>query len=655
VKGDSHRADIEGLRGLAVLLVVAFHAGVERLPLAHGVAIGGGGFVGVDVFFVLSGFLIVGKLVEERAATGRVCLTQFYRRRIRRLLPAGTATLVLTLLAVAIFLPRVDWIDAASDGTTAALFVANLRFGSLSGRYLAEGIGASPFLQFWSLGIEEQFYLFFPPLLLLACRRASEPQRRCLWLCGGVAASSLVVSIALTAEGSPWAYYGTLSRVWEIAVGGVVACVRRPVLQWRFWSLTAAVGAAAVGASALLFTRLTPFPGIAALLPVAGTAAILVAGDRAPDAAVPRLLALPPLTFIGRISYSWYLLHWPFLALSGPATWRETPSSGVVAIAVASSFVSALALYVLVEGPMRRRPALAAGNNPFFLLFVGWLAVAAISSVMWKAARKPEGRAERALAARLDVPVLLPRGCEADYFDREAKPCLLGTSNSLPVVVLIGDSHAAHLAPAFDEALRALQLTGWLYTKASCPPFDVRRFLPAYNREYFECDEWRHDVFLQLAAVRPEVVYFARHGNYAATVLAGEDPAGGQAVETWRVGVEQTILEVATNVVLIRDTPLVGFDVPRCEARGSSCVLPMESVRWDSALHQAELDALVDVGLSDEAVFDVNDAICPVGVPCLSVDARGRIKFRDANHLTATYARTLAPDVHADVVRRMTQ
>jgi peptidoglycan/LPS O-acetylase OafA/YrhL len=300
------RPDLEGLRGLAILLVLGFHAGLSGFA---------GGFVGVDVFFVLSGFLITGLLIRERERTGAVCLRDFYARRARRILPAAAFVLVITLVLTALFLAPLNLARFAGDAAAAALSVGNIHFASQAMDYFSAAESPSPFLQYWSLGVEEQFYIVWPALLILATHNL-RPRLSAGIALAAVLVASLAVAVILTNIAAPWAFYSPATRAWQLALGGLLAVVPLE----RAGRLVGAalvgggwLGLVAVGAAAVLISAGTPYPGVAALIPAAGTAALVAAGNR--RGSPGSLLAIAPMRFLGRISFSLYLIHWPILVL----------------------------------------------------------------------------------------------------------------------------------------------------------------------------------------------------------------------------------------------------------------------------------------------------------------------------------------------------
>ena len=342
----TRRGDIEGLRAVAVVLVVLFHAGIGDFA---------GGFIGVDVFFVISGFLITGLLLRERQASGTISLSNFYARRARRLLPAALLVLAVTLLVSLFILPPLLLPGLAGDTAAAALYVSNLGFAVQATDYFAAGAAPSPILHFWSLGVEEQFYLCWPLLVLLVARGVGQVQRRVGLTLALIALSSFVFALWLTEVAQPWAFFSLPARAWELALGGLLAIAGARLARLPV-SLAAGAGWLGLGlivAGGLLLNETTPFPGYAALLPTLGAALVLVSGAQLSRWGPARLLDTALPRFLGRISYSLYLWHWPILVL--PALASGLPLSLPERLAlVGLSVLAAAATYRWAEDPLRR-------------------------------------------------------------------------------------------------------------------------------------------------------------------------------------------------------------------------------------------------------------------------------------------------------------
>jgi peptidoglycan/LPS O-acetylase OafA/YrhL len=356
---DNFRPDIEGLRGIAVLLVVLYHAGT----LSNSSLQIPGGFVGVDLFFVISGFLITGLLIRERERTGKVSFSRFYARRVRRILPAAAVVLLVTI-PIAYKLVALSGKSAVmEDGAASALSIANIRFAMTTDYFNPTNNSFSPFLHFWSLGVEEQFYFVWPALLALVAWR--RPRLGAAVALAVVAVASFAASVIVTQSTPATAFYMLPTRAWQLAAGGLLALgvgslARRPQAIRSAVGLALSVGGwvalAALGWIALtLDSKTVPYPGTAALIPTLAGVVLIAAG--AEQAGPGALLRLMPVRFLGKISYSLYLWHWPILILgglylSGPLDQSLSP---LQALALAGfSIPVATVSWGLVEEPFRR-------------------------------------------------------------------------------------------------------------------------------------------------------------------------------------------------------------------------------------------------------------------------------------------------------------
>jgi peptidoglycan/LPS O-acetylase OafA/YrhL len=368
------RPDVEGLRALAIVLVVLFHAGVPGV---------GGGFVGVDVFYVISGFLITGLLFQEAERSGRVSLIRFYARRCRRILPAATLVLILTVIASYHWLGFLQGNSVAVDAKWASVFLANIHFASIGTQYFGSLAPPSPIQNMWSLSVEEQFYAVWPVLLILVTIIA---RRINLRIRLGAALALIIVasftwSIVETSQNGVWAYFSPLTRAWELAAGGLIA-VAAPFLgriPRKVAQLMGCSGIVGIIVSGTIYSGSTPYPGYAVALPVLGTALVIVAGSAAAGTGVELLLRLRPIQWLGARSYSLYLWHWPILVIAaeriGKTTLPVWQNLLLLLVALGASMIS----YRLIENPIRRARFLVV--RPFVSIALGLCLIVATLAV----------------------------------------------------------------------------------------------------------------------------------------------------------------------------------------------------------------------------------------------------------------------------------
>ena len=658
------RPDIEGLRAVAVLLVVAFHAGVPAIS---------GGYVGVDAFYVISGFLITGLLVHELERTGSISFGAFYARRVRRLLPMAALVLVAVAVGMEFFTPPVFRPAVRFDAIAAAFYYANWQFALEQVNYLTLGGAQNPVLHYWSLSVEEQFYLAWPLLLLIAVRlrlRRSGPanvRRRCAVAIVIAGAASLVYSVVATAAEPAIAYFETTTRVWEFAAGGALALLA-PQLPRAPRRIAAAGGIAGLGlllVAALVNGPTTEFPGTAALLPVAGTVLVLAAGASAPLSGAGRLLSLAPLRYVGRISYALYLWHWPCLVFARTAHWA--PPNGQIGwlattIALAIAFALAAITHRLVEDPARRAPWFAVQRRRVALFAGAATAVAVLAvgitggplvlpggdvSLIGSADASAIPAAATPLAAEGSTPYGALHGCHVGYDSTApAAGCVFGDRSARRTVVLLGDSHAAQWFPAVEHLAERehVRLISW--TKSGCPMvLGVHIFLPAIGRDYTECNQWQQQVLRDLRAMpRPALIILGRTSTYLPQVLApdGDQVDAATASRLWGAGMSATVARLrrlSARVVLLRDTPHAPFDVPGCiswePSAPGECDFPQPRDRHSD---DAEVAAERAAGVPRFVYADPSPAVCPRAT-CRVVSG-GTIVFRDDNHLTAAFAAT---------------
>jgi len=645
------RSDIEGLRALAVLAVLGYHAKVPGFA---------GGFVGVDVFFVISGFLITGILYSEISRRGAVNLAQFFARRARRLLPASALVLVVTALAGRMLLAPIDHALVAGDLAAAALYAVNLRFAWQSTDYLAGDRDGSPVLHYWSLAVEEQFYLLWPLLLLAVLVWLPRRARPSLTALRGflllVCAASFAAALWWTDRAQPWSFFSPWTRAWEFAAGALVFACRDVLLRLPSRA-AAALGWAGLAALLLAVARTEEvgFPGLSAWLPVLGAAAMIGAGARGSFGRghAGALLSLAPLRLIGRLSYSLYLWHWPVVVYAihvfGPMHWSQR-----LAWTAASAIPAALA-YRFVEKPIHegrpgapRRPAtgawIGAAASLSGLAAGAWLAGAAL----WpSAATPPAADSDRppSLQAQLatvreDLPTVYRDGCHLSISATESGPCVYAHADGAVRVVLLGDSKAAQWFPALEAIASA---RGWRLeslTKSGCPAPDVALWSTNLSRAYRECDLWREAVFARLAQERPDLILVASvYPGVIYDPTRGENADAQDSRALWAQGWTrslQRLRDAGRQVALLKDTPTAPQDMASCVSAHVSSPSECDFAPPAEVLAALERDAAADAGVP---VIDLAGQYCRDGRCSAVID--GLLVYRDKTHFTPAFVRHL--------------
>ncbi|MGZ4684365.1 acyltransferase family protein [Oryzihumus sp.] len=669
------RKDIEGLRAVAVILVVAFHAGIGFV---------GGGFVGVDVFFVLSGFLITGLLVDEVGRTGSISLRGFYARRVRRLLPLSTLVLVATAIASFLLVPPIDRKGIAGDLVGAALWGANWRFAAASTQYMAD-TDKSPVLHYWSLSVEEQFYVVWPLLLLLLVytlryskRRAPfATRRRVAVTLGVVTTGSFVASWQLTAAGSPFAYFGLHTRAWELGIGAALA-LARPVLGLltrRAALAGSLVGLGMVVGSALLMDETTPFPGTAAVVPVLGAALLVAAGARVPDEGISKLLSHPVPRYIGRVSYAWYLWHWPVLILVNDR-WGQTAaadgtsaphaSGPVVLAAVVASFGLAVASHYIVEEPARHAAWFQRSRARSLQLGGGLVSVSLVSAALLVSstslASNEGGASSLAASARADTPT--NSACHAGFNGSEVPPaseCRVGSGHGKLTIAVIGDSHMQEWRPALDRAVKERGWTYYYFGKSSCDVSDVPVWVAQQKSRYRTCDEWRNKMLDRVASIKGlDAIVIGRWMDYRTLALKpdGSRVDVASIEDVWRAGSARSfarLRKAAPRIVVLRDTPRPMSDVPACLSRNGGSAADACSFDRRTRTHlDAPLVAAEKAAAPAAVRFaDMTSVLCPTD-RCPVTTPQNVVIYRDGHHITARYSELVWREF-SDAVERAIQ
>jgi peptidoglycan/LPS O-acetylase OafA/YrhL len=677
---------------VAVSLVVVYHVWPGSLT---------GGYTGVDVFFVISGFLITSHLVTAEPSRGRDLVT-FWMRRVRRLLPAALLVLATTLVLSRLLAPSTLWKDTALGAVASALYVENWRLAGQAVDYLAAENAPTPVQHYWSLSVEEQFYAFWPILVLACVLLARRLGVRMVPVLGVVlavvVAGSLAYSVQATAADPSSAYFVTPTRVWELGIGGLVAVLvafRRPAaggsedggvqgLPAPLRSLMAWAGFAAIAWAGWTYTDATPFPGSAALVPVLGTALVIAAA--ASGVGSPTwVLSSRPVQWLGDVSYSVYLWHWPVIVLLGHVSGSRGVLDATAALALTLVLAGLTKRYV--EDRFRGHPRGTPLWRPFAAAAVAMSVVVGMGVAQGAEVdqRRSEARAEvraalsgddpcfgaRALDPRRDCsPVqgdtIIPDPAQAaeDKSDAYADDCWeyrpfdkvvtceYGDPDADVSIALVGNSHAGHWLPALQDLARQ---RGWRITTflaSQCFPTDVTLQLETRRFER-NCRAWGEKVRKATAGSRFDLVITSNRTGRA-PVGADDDE---EAYEGWFDGYRSYVrdwLQGGTRLLVVRDNPFPMTtirNIPDCVAEHEDDLAACEGSRKDWLLPDPMADAVRDLDAPGASVADLTSFFCR-DETCYPVIG-GALAYFDSSHISATYARTLAPYLEPYVVRAL--
>lgn len=640
------RADVEGLRAIAVLSVVAFHYEVPSVT---------GGFVGVDVFFVISGYLISQLLLREIAATGKLDFLGFYGRRAKRLLPAALVVTVATLIIGYFVLAPFEQKEMAKSATASALYAANVWLLRQSTNYFAPESSLNPFLHTWSLSVEEQFYLVWPAFLLMVGRFSQKVLLIALLI---VVFGSFAACIYLTYGKQAWAFYLTPPRAWEFGTGALIAT--RPFEHWmRPGSSGPIVGWLSFAVLILSFFAIDgfmPFPGVVAMVPVFATALLLLTGDN--PAGPSALLRMHLFQFFGARSYAIYLWHWPIAVLG-------TVLLGGTALAHCLFFVMTVVLsslsFAWLERPIRASYWLAQRSARSIAMGGALTLIATVAGVLsFTIAHYVTDAAQATIVASTSKYSLSSEsGCLAGFTTQKPIRCVFGPSSYTKTIVLLGDSHADQ----WTTALTAIaEQKGWrliTYLRASCPVADIpvstvyslrlRRLSP-------QCASWREQTIAMIKNQdSPDAILLAQFSS--GNVKGPFTNLGPHAVsiETWERGLFRALKELeplGAKLIVVRDNPTPYHPVGNCLARAEWRGLPFSTCSRSLSLtisdEVIEAEQRVVSSINNARMIDLTSSIC-TDLVCPAI-RDGIVVYRDANHLTVDFTLLLMDRLAAELI-----
>ena len=657
----NYRPDIDGLRAIAVIAVVAFHAFPGRVA---------GGFVGVDVFFVISGYLITGLLLSD-IELGRFSFVDFYIRRVRRLFPALITVLIATAAIALPLLLNDDFARTARHIAYSAAFALNFKLISESG-YFSAAAEVTPLLHLWSLSVEEQFYLIWPTIILLAARGRA----LLILTISVVIAVSFIVNIYTVSRFPAFAFFSCVTRFWELALGGFLASIQRRDKSAIEANAISLAGFITVLASVYVINRDFAFPGWWAPVPAMGAALLIYAG---PTGFVNRtLLTQPAIVFVGLISYPLYLWHWPLLSFAHIVS-IEMPSAIVRGAIVLLSFALAWLTYVFIERPIRfgGNPSAKTAIAAMAMLFIGgasMFASAIGSPISIEGPWKERGRRERFVADERERSDKFLKAFGATNCDtqpwisaRSRNYCEIYNSAAAKngTIVLFGDSHAATLEPVIFEIARERDLRVVSISYAGCPPLLRTR---EENRAIPNCNDFglTEDAISIISKLSPTVIFVAARwslwtreqliydgriveNNFSITKHASGKPTFSSSIEAMgsQLLPTMTLLKTISPIIIVKNAPVLHFIMQTGYVRFPE---QFEPTYEEYRVFEKEAHHFIDDVAKKLDVEAVEPAMVLCDEKCHAT-SNGMALYKDDNHLTAQGTMLLKP-LFEEAIRR---
>lgn len=601
---------IQGLRALAALLVTLFHAKWVS-----------GGFIGVDIFYVISGFLITGLLLREIDRTGTINFTEFYARRFKRLLPTSFFVLTITAIASWLLIPATMRASLGRDVIAASLYVSNYLFAWWQADYQNLDATPSPVIHYWSLAVEEQFYVVWPLLILLFSTFAKRLNNKIIltYLVAAITISSFIFSIYQTEASPIWAFYSLPTRAWELGLGALLVLLP-PIKAKKFVGL---IGFLLIILSAFIFNESTAFPGVNAALPVLGTVLLIATINSWPpflnDVANSRLFQ-----WLGEISYPLYLWHWPLLVL--PSTYFARPLETYERlIAIAATILFADLTHRFIEEPYRNKkllPSLVYKR----VAYVTSLSVFMGALIMFSNSDKIDVSGINGAVSLAQIkarPLVYDDGCHANYAQTQSPKCEYANLESDKVMVLYGDSHAAQWFPALLEIANRSGYKLISLTKSACPSVEtVRKDQGGFKMS--RCAKWRENTTERIRQIQPDVLVMSSFQYFA------QPPQFKDRTKWWNDGQRKLLRDVkdsSSQLIYITDTPHPMRDIPAC--------LTNNSISKCNTSQRSE-----NLSISGFKVVDPNPWLCSNVCPAVK---DGVVAYRDASHISVDMSIALIP------------
>jgi len=610
---------IEGIRAVAILFVIAAHAGIPGFEA---------GFIGVDIFFVISGFLITRLLIKEIQEKGSINFSNFYIRRLQRLLPALIVVIVATGIALSHTLPKHEQLAHIGAGASASVWASNIYFAFSTIDYFGTDASANAFTHTWSLGVEEQFYIIWPALIMLLwCYKRS--LTNLALLLSGIAAISFLSCIYLSIFSPIKAFYLMPLRAWQFALGGLMFFLLEKNTIKKYNYLWGYIGLALLLLALIAIDKNQAYPSLWTVLPTIATALIIYACLNGTPFIFKKYFSTELMQLLGKTSYSWYLWHWPVLIIGNILFASE---SIIINLALCIfAWMLAFLTFKIIESPLRYSSFLQ--SKPFWKLtiFLFVMLFTCLSFIRWynKASLNVMNYNKLTSATR-SLSIIYEMGCDQWYKSSEVKPCYFGNPDASKTALLLGDSIGAQWFPAIEKVFID---HGWrliVLTKSACPMIDGTIFYKTIGRDYTECEKWKDEVINKLAELRPDLIILGSARGYALT-----PPEWQKRSENFL----NKIVGSTTKLYIIRPTPELPFNGPQCLYNGKSAC----TNKNDSSADDEMWDAAIAASKISPKIFsiDLNEAVCPQNL-CSARNSEFII-YRDQKHLTASFVLSLHP------------
>ena len=630
------------------MLVILFHADIPGLH---------GGYIGVDVFFVISGYLISGLLFRELVQNGKISFADFYARRIRRILPLSVFVVVASLIFFAVFVSPWELKELSKTTLLTSIFSSNIWFITQATDYFGAETGSNPFLHTWSLAVEEQFYFIWPALLALLVL-VTRNKRLWMWLLITLSAGSFIAFILLFAQNQPLAFFSMPTRAWQFGVGALIYFLplrKTKPSNWVIPGLIAGFGLVFIVGTAFVISAGFDNEPLWAVPPTLGACMIIWAGQRQQCYWVFRLLASQPLVHIGTLSYSLYLWHWPiivFLKLNS-----QRLSIGAIVWALVLTYALSWLSYRYIESKLRKHK----GFNTNFrsILFGGILILLGLGSslVLYLYAKNAMTSPAQQFIESTQFANKQASLCVTAITDTALIECELGDTQSDKVIAVFGDSKAQQWLPVLNKIG---EKQGWKVVpllKAGCSPAFINPFLVFLGREYHECNIWRESALEKLINLKPDLVIITHYYGYQKSENGLRHTAD---INDWQMGYEllnQRLNNLDSKFLLIRDNPEFPVSIPKCLSRvagkddiaDKACEFTVEEVEFRNFVYEAAKFAFGDNSSSqflDLTGYYCLDEVCPSF-------RQATVRYTDRHHLSLGFTEQLSPIIEQKLISLM--